>query len=697
MTDLPRALRESVANNQLVPFVGAGVSNSARKKDGGRAFPTWPELLQRGASALRDEGKSEEAKFVEQGVRVLGVANAMGLTAVQLAGMICGNLSGERWAEFLENNLDPDSESIDDASLELPREIWNLANNFVITTNFDKVLNWTCPRPKNARNLDLDDHAGLSASMAGTLKNPTIWHLHGYIDNPGKIILTADKYAQLYASQQNDSQPYYAALLTLKSLLASKTILFVGFSFADDYVREQLESVASAFSGHSREHFALVRQADKEKASTLWKKLQVTVIPFDDFGPPLINVVRAIASFKQTEKVFKQEKQPSLADTVSPSNQPLPIDERWRATRAVRLMDQLGPTYILDPSYFFMDWNPAFQRLFAEPLGLYRGQHAQELVRSMVNRGVVESRAKQVFLPGNIPLVDMEPLFFRSEEFGVIEVWKIASRIIDEEGNLAAWSVALNILSCEKMEALWGELKRVLDSRVNWALYAPSYDKLLLNFDEYGELIKSVCALVGGATQCADLGAGTGNGTLELLRQASDRTVWAIEPNEGMLSRLRSKIHQNGANLGDRVHLVKEELESLGEFEDSFFDGAIMINVLYAVDRPFECLKEVARVMQPGAVLALSTPHSETNVDKLFAAIRENFTKKGKLAEFRSIIDDVRRRHDRMMEKIHRDSKADIRKYLEQAGFEIDDWADEKYSGAVVVVKAVRKSRTDAE
>jgi ubiquinone/menaquinone biosynthesis C-methylase UbiE/PAS domain-containing protein len=692
MTDLPRALRESVADNRLVPFVGAGVSNSVRNKDGGKALPTWLELLQRGASELRDDGKPDVADVVETMVRALAGPNAKGMDPVGLAGTIRSNLTGNKWVEFLENNLILDSESIDDASLELPKEIWNLANNFVVTTNFDKVLNWTCPRSKDARNLDLDDCAGLADTLKGSFRYPTIWHLHGYIDNPSKLILTRDEYDQLYGPQKNDSQPYSAALLTLKSVFASRTMLFVGFSFSDDYVRQQLEWLASAFSGYNGEHFALVHRAEMDKASTLLAKLQVRAIQFDDFGPPLLDTIRTIAAFKQTEKAPKQtEKERPLAETVSPANpQPTPIDERWRATRAVRLMDQLGPIYILDPSYFFMDWNPAFEKLFAEPLGLYRGQHAQEFVRSLVNRGVVESRARQVFLPGNIPFVDMEPLFFRSEEFGVIELWKIASRIIDEEGNLAAWSVALNILSCEKMEALWVELKRVLDARVNWALYAPSYDKLLLNFDEYGELIKFVCSKVGGATQCADLGAGTGNGTLELLRQRADRIVWAIEPNEEMLGKLRSKVRQNGSDLGDRVHLMRQGLRSLGEFEDSLFDGAIMINVLYAVDQPFECLKEVARIMQSGGVLVLSTPHSETNVDRLFDAIRQNFTKKGKLGEFRSIIDDVRKRHDQMMNKIHRDTKVDIRNYLEQAGFAIEEWFDEQYSGAVVVVKAVK-------
>src|SRR5262249_1376206 len=99
---------------------------------------------------------------------------------------------------------------------------------------------------------------------------------------------------------------------------------------------------------------------------------------------------------------------------------------------------------------------------------------------------------------------------------------------------------------------------------------------------------------------------------------------------------------------------------------------------------------EVARVMQPGGVLVLSTPHAATNVDMLFDAIRQNFTKKGMLGDFRLTIADARERHDKMMGKIHRDTKEDIRKYLIEAGVSIQEWFEEQYSGAVVVVKAVK-------
>ena len=41
-----------------------------------------------------------------------------------------------------------------------------------------------------------------------------------------------------------------------------------------------------------------------------------------------------------------------------------------------------------------------------------------------------------------------------------------------------------------------------------------------------------------------------------------------------------------------------------------------------------------------------------------------------------------------MISKIHRDTKADIRSYIETAGFRITDWQDPVYADAVVVVEA---------
>src|ERR1051325_8809708 len=405
MVDLPTSFKEVVAAKRLVPFVGAGVSSSIRKKDGSPAFPSWNELLLKGAEALRDEGNQEVAANIEQAVQILKTPNAIGLMPTQVADGIRKGLSGFRWAKFLRDCLNPNADDIDWNSLALPKAIWSTANNFVITTNFDKILNWACPRPADVCNLDQENYSELSSSLSGVLDKPTIWHLHGYIDNPSKLILTSEMYNQFYSPTEN--QQSRAALQTLRSTFASRTMLFVGFSFADEYVSQQLEWLTSAFEGFGGEHFALVREAEQGKAESLLKKLQVRPIVFKDFGEPLLAMVREIARLGGPGAPAEPLR---LTVNAEPNPQPIPITERWRATHAVRLMDQLGPTYVLDPRYFFMDWNKAFEWLVAEPLGLYRGQHAQEFVSRLVNKDAVDARARQVFLTQNPPLVD------RSEE-----------------------------------------------------------------------------------------------------------------------------------------------------------------------------------------------------------------------------------------------------------------------------------------
>src|SRR5262245_31294124 len=126
MIELPESLKESIADKRLVPFVGAGVSNSIRRKDGSRALPTWLELLERGALALRRDGKGPVATLVESSIQVLATPNATGMDPISLAGLIRTNLGPRSWANFLRNELDPDSATIDELSLDLPKKIWSL-------------------------------------------------------------------------------------------------------------------------------------------------------------------------------------------------------------------------------------------------------------------------------------------------------------------------------------------------------------------------------------------------------------------------------------------------------------------------------------------------------------------------------------------------------------------------------------------
>lgn len=375
-------------------------------------------------------------------------------------------------------------------------------------------------------------------------------------------------------------------------------------------------------------------------------------------------------------------------------------DESWRRIISARApaFDHSIPAYLLDDNYFFLDWNGAFDELVAAPLGLKRGSHAEDFVRELENVEAVYNRSTEIFDPNNVPLIDLEPLVFRSKKYGEIEFQKIAVQIPNASGGLAAWSVFLNISRADEMEQLWSDLQKRMLEDLNWSLYAISYDKLLLEFDDYHQLLTLICSKLDDCRLCLDLGAGTGTGTLRLLRSRENREVWAVESNHAMIQQLIAKIER--AEIDDnqdyfgRLRPLKEDLLRLDDWREflqpDYFEAAILMNVLYAVRDPEVCLRAAFQLLREGGKVVFSTSHSETNVDKLFARMREVLEEKGVFNALKRNFDSARARHRQMDHLIHRDSKDDIRRFTENAGFEIVDWRDSEYAEAVVVVEALK-------
>lgn len=95
-------------------------------------------------------------------------------------------------------------------------------------------------------------------------------------------------------------------------------------------------------------------------------------------------------------------------------------DERDELVAGVReiILDYVGPTYILDQSYHFVDWNPLFEELIAKPLRLVRGQHAELVIEGLLNVRDVVSRSIDTFGMPTPPQVDTELLAINLEGLG---------------------------------------------------------------------------------------------------------------------------------------------------------------------------------------------------------------------------------------------------------------------------------------
>ncbi|SFF19819.1 SIR2-like domain-containing protein [Nannocystis exedens] len=276
-----------------MPFVGAGVSRAVTNRAGQPVFPTWRELLERAAQQLHADQKAEEARAVRARLE-----RGEYLAAAQLAR---DGLRGRRWRDFLLHQFDPDIAEIDRSTLAWAESIWSLGSDVVVTTNYDRVLEWASPHPPACEHWPTKVPADYLAALAGRTAKPAVWHLHGMIQQIDSIILTSEDYDRLYSSSLQ--RRFSAALATLRSFLAHKSFVFFGFGFMDQRLLNELLGVVEDGRGGTGPHYAFVHRDESERLLPRVRALNLELVTFDEFGPPLVQLVRELGDAR-TARLF---------------------------------------------------------------------------------------------------------------------------------------------------------------------------------------------------------------------------------------------------------------------------------------------------------------------------------------------------------------------------------------------------------
>lgn len=99
-----------------------------------------------------------------------------------------------------------------------------------------------------------------------------------------------------------------------------------------------------------------------------------------------------------------------------------------------------------------------------------------------------------------------------------------------------------------------------------------------------------------------DVGCGTGDMALEILRQAPGSSVMGIDPVENMLTIAEEKVQ--ASNLASKISIAQGDVLNL-EFGDNSFDGAITAFCIRNVTDRRRGLAEIHRVVRPGGLLVI--------------------------------------------------------------------------------------------
>jgi tetratricopeptide (TPR) repeat protein len=298
---IPESLQKELKAGNVIPFVGAGISVSIKKFDENATseakslFPSWTEFLSSSVNKLEAEKLQPKADIIK------ALLNDSPIDYLDVAQRAHDSLGGHLWNKLLTDNFANKEALANPATLELPKLMWKLGSNLVITTNVDDVLEWNTVNAERIQTLNTQTQE-FAEVIRNNPNSPTLFYLHGSLHDKAKIVFTQKQYAEFYDDGSNK-----AKLETLRSLLASKTFLFLGFSMDDPYFVRQLQDIHDIYKGAASSFYVLLHKNEKEKFSL---SELVTPIYYEDYGEPLrlmIAEMSEIANAKESAIIAEDE------------------------------------------------------------------------------------------------------------------------------------------------------------------------------------------------------------------------------------------------------------------------------------------------------------------------------------------------------------------------------------------------------
>jgi demethylmenaquinone methyltransferase/2-methoxy-6-polyprenyl-1,4-benzoquinol methylase len=142
-------------------------------------------------------------------------------------------------------------------------------------------------------------------------------------------------------------------------------------------------------------------------------------------------------------------------------------------------------------------------------------------------------------------------------------------------------------------------------ARELFAPLGPTYDRYarLLSFGQDPRWRAFLVSRIPAqAKRTVDVASGTAAVSIALARAEPERTIVGIDQSAEMLAAGRARVE--AAGLASRVELREGRAEAL-PFADGEFDALTFTYLLRYVDDPAATLRELARVVKPGGVIAM--------------------------------------------------------------------------------------------
>lgn len=225
-TEVPVDLLEAFdrRGSGVVAFVGSGPSCDA-------GLPSWSELLHRVAAEIELDGEIEAT-----------LRRGDFLAAAHF-------LARQRTERDIQERIAKQIKRAARGPGTIHELIVKLPFAGIITTNYDLLLT----EADVSRNFSLPI-TYLNSSLRGKFRERFLLHLHGHVDDPASIVITRQGYDDIQLKENQVRQ-------FLSSVFQARSVLFIGFGFADDHIDNLLRDLQESGAIGESSVFGLVPSA----------------------------------------------------------------------------------------------------------------------------------------------------------------------------------------------------------------------------------------------------------------------------------------------------------------------------------------------------------------------------------------------------------------------------------------------------
>lgn len=281
-------LKTKYKEKKIIPFIGAGLSIPF-------ALKPWGELI----SELKECFLEEKLWPAIDADLDLGEYQDA-IDDVKKFGRISEQPIQEKIADsYSINNIDYDT---------LPDCNYSdiIKDNFKIylTTNYDELIKLYMPRIRQF--YSLVDYTSNIQRLFDDNTGKHLFHIHGCVANPDSIVISTEKYNQLYSDENFDN--------LMKAFSSHYSFLFLGFSFNDAFLKNLIQKHKQYFKGT---HYIItsVGSFDAKRKAELNREFGLKTIEYDPTNSSHVLEIRKII-----DEITGVQKEKKTSKTGAPNN-----------------------------------------------------------------------------------------------------------------------------------------------------------------------------------------------------------------------------------------------------------------------------------------------------------------------------------------------------------------------------------------